>query len=311
MRFSVVIPTYNNLSELQGCLRALDALQEDDFEVLVGVDGSTDGTLEWLKEAKFHYPLIPLSHPGNENRGRSATRNLALEHLRGEYTLFLDSDMEATAELFSAHLEILKQGDTISIGRIRYRNRKRNLWVRYTAERGVGKYGHGEEVPHNYFITANSALPSRYFIECEGFDPEISHYGGEDMELGYRIQQQFSPKFAHNKAAIVETIQPKTLEQALPQLREYGSTGLPYIAQKWPDLAATYWVNRVHSKKLKHRLFEAMIWPGFRGLARFFIKISPYSIKKMLINYLVISYIHEGYKSVMGIGGQWTVDGGQ
>lgn len=310
MRFSIVIPTYNNLPELQGCLKALDALEEDDFEVLVGIDGSSDGTLKWLQEAQFHYPLIPLSHPGNENCGRSATRNLALPHLRGEFTLFLDSDMEATKELFTAHMAILSQGDTVSIGQVRYRNREHNLWVRYTAERGVGKYGDGEEVPYNYFITANSALPSRYFLECEGFDPVIRHYGGEDMELGYRMQQQFAPKFFHNKAALVETLQPKTLDQALPQLREYGGTGLPYITQKWPDLAGTYWVDRVHSKKLKDRLFQAITWPGFRGFARFLIKISPYSIKKLLINYLVISYVHEGYKSVGGSvdSGELTVD---
>jgi glycosyltransferase involved in cell wall biosynthesis len=296
MRFSVVIPTYNNLPELQGCLAALDALPDQDFEVLVGIDGSTDGTEEWLNAASFHYPLIVLSHPNHENRGRSATRNLALPHLRGEYTLFLDSDMEATPDLFAAHLETLKAGNTLSIGGIRYRNKQHNLWVRYTAERGVGKYPHGAEVPHHYFITANSALPSRFFLECEGFDPAIRHYGGEDMELGYRIHQRFAPRFIRNTAAVVETLQPKTLAQALPQLREYGATGLPYITAKWTDLRKTYWVNRIRSRKLKDRLFEALTWPGFRPLARAVIAISPFAVQKHVINYLVISYIHEGFR---------------
>ncbi|MEM7038867.1 MAG: glycosyltransferase family A protein, partial [Bacteroidota bacterium] len=211
MLFSVVIPTYNNLSELQRCLQNLDAVERDDFEVLVGVDGSTDGTIEWLRQAKFHYHLVAETHPQNENRGRSATRNLTLAKLRGTYTLFLDSDMEVAPDIFDRHLELLEAGDTISIGSVWYRNIKANLWVRYTSQRGVAKYPHGAEVPSRYFITPNTALPSRYFRECEGFDEEIRHYGGEDMELGYRINRKFSPRFVYNARARVYTTQPKTL----------------------------------------------------------------------------------------------------
>lgn len=299
MRFSVVIPTYNNLPELKGCLEALDALPETDFEVLVGIDGSTDGTQAYLADADFHFPLLYLTHPAKVNAGRSATRNLALPHLRGEYTLFLDSDMEATPELFRAHLTVLEEGDRISIGRVRYRNRKDNLWVRYTAERGVGKYPHRAEVPFNYFITANSALPTRFFRGCEGFDAQIRHYGGEDMELGYRIHQKFWPHFVHNTDAVVETTQPKTLEKALIQLREYGGTGLPYIAAKWPALAGTYWVDRISGTGLKNAGFNFATRPAWRGLARGILRIAPYSVKKLMINYLVISYVHEGYRSAV------------
>ena len=136
----------------------------DDFEVLVGIDGSTDGTSEWLQSATFHYPLHALGHPENQNRGRSATRNLCLPILKGTYTLFLDSDMEVAPDIFDRHLELLEAGDTISIGSVWYRNIKANLWVRYTSQRGVAKYDHGAEVPSRYFITPNTALPSRYFL---------------------------------------------------------------------------------------------------------------------------------------------------
>lgn len=297
MMFSIVIPTFNNLEELQACLQALQGLARDDFEVLVGIDGSTDGTEAWLKQASFRYPLFYFTHPGNKNSGRSATRNLTLDHIKGTYTLFLDSDMQAAPDLLDAHLQILESGEVVSIGTVRYRNRQQNLWVRYTSERGVGKYPHGAKVPHQYFITPNTAIPSRYFLECKGFDAAIRHYGGEDMELGYRIEHKFRPQFIHNAQAKVYTIQPKTLAEALPQLREYGGTGLRYITQKWPELMSIYWVNCVHSKRLRHRLFEALTLPFFRSMVWFLLKISPYVVKKILINYLVISYIHEGYRN--------------
>ena len=115
MLFSAIIPTYNNLKELQGCLQALDAISEGDLEVHVCVDGSTDGTEDWLHSSTFSFPLHVHFHPNKENQGRSATRNLALPHLNGKFILFLDSDMEADPDLLQQHLKVLNQGNTIDV----------------------------------------------------------------------------------------------------------------------------------------------------------------------------------------------------
>lgn len=297
MRFSIVIPTYNNLSELKGCLHALTQLKTQDFEVLLGIDGSQDGTTEWLSTATFPYPLQVLHHPGHQNQGRAATRNLALPHLRGTYTLFLDSDMAAQPDLLDAHQAILDQGNTISIGAVHYHNAQDNIWVRYTSQRGVAKYPHGAQVPFHYFITPNTALPTTYFKSLHGFDPLISRYGGEDMELGYRIHLQFDPKYIYNAQAIVSTTQPKTLRQALSQLREYGATGLPYITRKWPALSNIYWVNKCHSTHLQDRLFTLLTRQPFRALAHALLILPIFPLQKLLISYLVISHVHQGYRT--------------
>jgi glycosyltransferase involved in cell wall biosynthesis len=297
MLFSLVIPTYNNLPELKACLLALKDVVGADFEVLVGVDGSTDGTVDWLAATHFPFPLQVLEHPDGQNRGRAATRNLALPHLHGRYILFMDSDMEAAPDLLTQHLRFLEAGNTVSIGTVRYRNTARNLWVRYTSERGVAKYAHASEVPFHYFITPNTALPVAYVSACQGFDEAINRYGGEDMELGYRIYLKFAPKFMFNAQAVVTTTQPKTLAEALPQLREYGATGLRYIVGKWPALKHIYWVNRCDSSRLSDRLFEFLTRRSFQAIAKVLLKISPFPLQKVLINYLVVSHVHEGYRS--------------
>lgn len=299
MKFSIVVPTYNNRSELSGCLAALGQLEGLEYEVLVCVDGSTDGTLDWLRSEEFDFTVRVLEHPDGKNHGRSAARNLALPQLKGEYTLFLDSDMQAAPNLLIAHAEVLKRGNHISIGTVRYRNQAENLWVRYTSERGVAKFEALEEVPFHYFITPNTAIKTSWFRGVDGFDPLINRYGGEDMELGYRIHQSFHPTFVYNPAASVFTTQPKTLDEALEQLEEYGSTGLPYIVQKWPDLGSVYWVNKCKSRKLKDRLFEMSTRKGFQKLARGILKFLPYSLQKHAINYLVVSRIHLGYRRAL------------
>lgn len=297
MLFSLVVPTFNNLMELKSCLEALEAIPRTDFEVLIGVDGSTDDTVHWLEKAVFHFPLRVLQHPNGENRGRSATRNLALPYLRGKFTLFMDSDMQAKTDLFEQHLKILEKGNAISIGTVHYRNRGNNVWVRYSSERGVAKYPNGAKVPFNYFITPNTALPTDFVLGCEGFDAQIARYGGEDMELGFRIHKRYEPDYFFNADAIVTTTQPKTLEEALPQLREYGATGLRYITKKWPELAHVYWVNRCNSPKLKDRIFEFLTRKFFQKIAWVVLRITPYIIQKSMISFLVVSHVHEGYRT--------------
>lgn len=88
---SVVIPTYNRATTLS---RAIDSALEqtvDDLEVVVVDDGSTDETESVL--ASYEDPRVrPVIHATNQ--GANVARNTGLEHARGEYVAFLDSDDE-------------------------------------------------------------------------------------------------------------------------------------------------------------------------------------------------------------------------
>ena len=71
MLISVVIPTYNRLPILKKCLDALEnqILNVDihSFEIVIVDDGSTDGTVDWLRNNIETYPHLRLfeqSHGG-------------------------------------------------------------------------------------------------------------------------------------------------------------------------------------------------------------------------------------------------------
>ncbi|MFW6000720.1 MAG: glycosyltransferase family 2 protein, partial [Halorubrum sp.] len=88
-RVSVIVPTYDRATTLP---RAIDSALEqtvDDLEVVVVDDGSTDDTASVL--ASYDDPRVrPIVHA--TNRGANVARNTGLEHARGEYVAFLDSD---------------------------------------------------------------------------------------------------------------------------------------------------------------------------------------------------------------------------
>ncbi|HRI05640.1 MAG TPA: glycosyltransferase family A protein [Candidatus Dojkabacteria bacterium] len=86
---TVVIPVYNGAETIQRAI--LSTLSQDypNYEVLAVNDGSTDKTLEILKQidsSRFRYISL------DKNGGRSEARNTGVKNARGEYIAFLDAD---------------------------------------------------------------------------------------------------------------------------------------------------------------------------------------------------------------------------
>lgn len=105
MLFSVIIPTFNRAALLARTLDSVWAQRFTDFEVIVVDDGSTDGTLEFLKSLGQRVRVLQQG-----NRGPGAARNLGVKAAQGNYIAFLDSDdvwfpwtLETYASLIAEH----------------------------------------------------------------------------------------------------------------------------------------------------------------------------------------------------------------
>ncbi|HIV67522.1 MAG TPA: glycosyltransferase family 2 protein [Candidatus Butyricicoccus stercorigallinarum] len=90
MKFSVVIPVYNVKDYLEKCVQSVLA-QRGEYEILLVDDGSTDGSGALCDALAARAPeTIRVIH--KPNGGLGDARNVGLEHARGEYLVFLDSD---------------------------------------------------------------------------------------------------------------------------------------------------------------------------------------------------------------------------
>ncbi len=105
---SIIIPVYNAFPFIEKAITS--ALQQPEvLEVLVVNDGSTDGSDEILQSiASTTTRVTLLFHPQRINKGRSASRNLGLQHARGTYIAFLDADDYYLENRFSGDLPIFE-----------------------------------------------------------------------------------------------------------------------------------------------------------------------------------------------------------
>ena len=115
-RYTVVIPTFERRDVVVGSVTALVEQRYDPgFEVVVVVDGSTDGTAAALRALQVPFPLQVVEQP---NLGAARARNNGARCARGEVLLFLDDDMRAAADLLSAHDRAHARGADVVVGHV-------------------------------------------------------------------------------------------------------------------------------------------------------------------------------------------------
>ena len=106
-KISVIIPTYNRAGILNRAIQSVFNQTFRDFELIVVDDGSTDDT------ARSVASLPSIKYLSQNHSGVSKARNLGIEHARGEWLAFLDSDdkwlpekLERQINYANAHPEI-------------------------------------------------------------------------------------------------------------------------------------------------------------------------------------------------------------
>lgn len=90
MRFSIIVPIYNVGEYLKEMLQSIDAQSYRDYELILVDDGSTDicpGLCDTY--CSEHSEAIVVHKP---NGGLISARRTGLQHVSGEYVLFVDAD---------------------------------------------------------------------------------------------------------------------------------------------------------------------------------------------------------------------------
>lgn len=92
MKFSVIIPVYNVEKYLEKCLLSVLNQAFQDFQIIVVIDGATDGSESIARRIKMEHPQADMQIIVQKNKGLGGARNTGMEYAAGDYWLFIDSD---------------------------------------------------------------------------------------------------------------------------------------------------------------------------------------------------------------------------
>lgn len=110
IKVSVIIPVYNTEDYLKECIESLVNQTLREIEILIVNDGSTDSSLEIMKEFKNKYPNI-IKIFDKVNGGQASARNYALSFAQGEYLGFVDSDDWVDSTMYEEMYEKAEKED--------------------------------------------------------------------------------------------------------------------------------------------------------------------------------------------------------
>jgi GT2 family glycosyltransferase len=237
---SVIIPTHQRREALRRALLAFaeQTAAAESYEVLVSIDGSTDGSGEMVAELRERVPYALRSVEGS-GTGRAAARNLALADARGEVTILLDDDMEPAPEFIERHLANHMPGsracvlgpvpvelDPDSPHAARYVKAK---FADHLTQ--LSRPGH-RFVPRDFY-SGNASLSTELLRKVGAFDETFTPYGNEDVELSLRLAKA-GVEFRYDPGASARQEYDKDFAGLARDTHEKGRTTV-LLAQRHPD----------------------------------------------------------------------------
>lgn len=217
---SVIIPVYNDNTQLKRCIKSIFNTSFSDFNVVI-VDDYSRVPFESPAEA---YPIIIKRL--DENRGQAYARNFGIKQTEAEILLFTDADcevMEDWVKIISNELRKChkKNNDIVAMcGKI---GGGSSFFGNCHAYTGYAYVQNGKQRETNYLNTSCVAIYHKAFLEVCGFSENFRL--NEDTDLGLKLIQKgykiiFEPYIyvSHNHGI-------NTLKSFLNKHKIWGVTG--------------------------------------------------------------------------------------
>lgn len=179
-KFSIVIPTWNNLPLLKICIDSIRKHSHFEHQIVLHINEGRDGTLEWVKKMGFDYAYSA------KNVGVCWAMNACRPLVNTDYLLYLNDDMYV---LPAWDLELWKEIDKLP---------NELFFLSSTIIEPTKSPHPGVVSPYNYGQTAETFEEERLLTEYKTlpkydwhgatWPPNIVHINVWDLVGGYSIE---------------------------------------------------------------------------------------------------------------------------
>lgn len=245
--FSIIIPAYNKADSLEQSLANLarQTMPDDEYEVIVVDDGSTDVTEVMVAAQETPYLIHYLKQ---RNQGASVARNTGVSLAKGKILFFLDADIWLNEDALAEHLRAHFANNRVLVaGRI-LPLVPNSIQVEDLYYQRYFDFGPDARTLHWRDVKTQAlSMKKEHFFEIGPFDKDLRR--GQDVEFGYRaVQKGFEIKYCphaigiHNhqlsfKARCETERRDHRYLAAFFQKYPELTNAIPHLVDKWP----IYW----------------------------------------------------------------------
>jgi len=247
MLFSIVIPAFNRASSIESCVNSVLKQKEQDFEVIIVDDGSSDNTKEVIQsisDSRIRYIY-------QSNGGGAKARNTGINNALGKYIAFLDSDDTFLPHHLSNALIELKKSDNVCV------------YTQVIVDRGDGvefikphrSIREGEHISEYLmrdrgFVQTSTLVVPRKLALKSLYDEQIST--GQDYDIAIKLQ--------HNGGLLKMLPNPGAIWDDQWSLNRLSSKSNPQQRLEW--------LNRVRPLITNKAYWAELGWPIARAFAQ-------------------------------------------
>ena len=225
--FSVVMIIRDDIKFIECALASINNCDypRDQFEVIVVDDGS-DTPIEKRINVETHYNLTILYLPRTEKSCRNRARNHGAKHAKNEFLIIVDGDQFHTEDFISNYDKYFSiKRNRLAVCGPRYHIHENSLVKthrallngqtptelvkdgqqdeRIKALKLMGLNFSELECNWHFFWSCNFCVNREVYLKVGGFDEQLSGWGIDDIELGYRLFHEGYPfDFLENNPTI-------------------------------------------------------------------------------------------------------------
>jgi GT2 family glycosyltransferase len=204
------------------------------------VDGSTDSTLDCLKQLTFPCAHQVLEQP---NQGQASARNTGIRAAHGKYVLLLDDDFVCDSRLIREHVNAHTASNLAVFGPILHDLNNASLPA-IAIDREIRPFydRHREGEQPSAWLPPNSSLERESLLSCGGYDEQFGS-AREDTELGLRLADH-GVTFEYVPSAIVHQRYQKSSDNLVREAALFGRNDVRLLIKR-PDYLAFSNLSRI------------------------------------------------------------------